>query len=110
MKIAIYGASDDCIEICGVIEDELGWYSRSPWRADIVSPEGDTLRVLAVYDRDGGWLVGAGPRDRDAPMPDWPLTIRPGRGADDDVVGALDDTAVLEVDAPDGSTLTAVAP
>lgn len=51
--VTIYGASDDLIEVEGVIREEFGHYDDDP--ALVTCSDGTALRV--VYDHDGIWRV-----------------------------------------------------
>lgn len=112
MKILIYGASDDlvCTDVGGEL-DEHQAYGANPWVGLLTAPNGDALAVHAWWHgREGLWHVGAGPApdvpggDEDGrPMPDWLVRVRRSSNAD----RAPSYSAVLEIDAPDGTRLTA---
>jgi hypothetical protein len=103
MKIRIYGASDDLIEVEGCEgADEFNTYERGPvmWRGDLRAPTGDAMRAYAPYD--GCWSIALGQANDDGPIPSWPITIAP---APDTSYSTM-----AEVDAPDGTVLENVWP
>lgn len=107
--ITIYGASDDLVEVKGCIGADEFYALGDPdnWHADLIAPDGPQLRVHAAYERTGSWSVGASPFDEDeAPFPAWPVTIR----AADAARREPPHSAVLEVDAPEGTRITNVHP
>lgn len=97
MKIAINGASDDLVELAvnGVPTEEFDAVKGS-YEFLLRAPDGDQVRVVAVYSRGGTWLVGAGPSEDDHnPMPDWGIRV----------VGCPDTkySGMLVLDVPDGT-------
>lgn len=64
--VMIYGASDDLVEVEGVIPgcDE---YSEAPGRFIVIGETGST-RVTIQYNEDGVWAVTLSPLDEDTPM------------------------------------------
>jgi hypothetical protein len=64
--VTIYGASDDLIEVEGVIPgcDE---YSEESARFIVIGEAGST-RVAVRYDENGVWAVTLSPLDEDTPM------------------------------------------
>lgn len=104
MMITIYGASDDCVEVegCGGA-DEFYADGDGRWHGDLVGPDpADQLRVWCWYDGYGGaWQVGAGQVIEDVTMASWPVSF--GQHASGY-------SAVLTIDAPDGTRLTNVKP
>lgn len=107
MKIRIYGASDDLIEVEGDgINDEFNSYEMGNgpgalmWCGDLRAPNGDIMRAYAVAD--GCWSIALGQADEDKPFPAWPVTI-----------AQHPDTrysTMAEIDAPDGTVLENVWP
>jgi hypothetical protein len=104
VKIRIYGASDDCIEVEGCEgADEFNSYEKGPvmWRGDLVAPNGRAaMRVYALYD--GCWSFAFGQISEDQPFAPWPVYI-----------GQREDTAYsveAQVDAWDGTVLQNVWP
>ncbi|MGI5223555.1 hypothetical protein [Actinoallomurus sp. CA-142502] len=77
MTIRIYGASDDAIELRGDIVEELYTYETGPvvWRGELRAPDGDTMRVHALFD--GCWAIAVGQVDEDTSLLAWPVTIAP---------------------------------
>ena len=103
MKIRIYGASDDCIEVEGCKgADEFNSYERGPvmWGGDLRAPNGEVMRAYAVLT--SCWSVALGQTTEDQPFPAWPVTV-----------AQHPDTAystMVEIDAPDGTELVNVWP
>lgn len=99
--ITIYGASDDLIEVEGCEgADEFNSYEHGPvmWRGDLIAPDGDALRVHALYG--GCWSVAVGQVDEDRPLPDWDIDVfQEGRYS-----------TGVKVDAPQGTRLVNVWP
>jgi len=83
--LRIYGASDDLVEIEGIVSDELGAYERARTITVGDTSGGVVVRVeYAVANRAGVWSVAFEPIDEDVPIP-WPISvklnaIRDGRG------------------------------
>lgn len=79
--IRIYGHSDDCIEIEGDVDEELGAYSRP--RCITVGGEDGGVEVWVEYapERTKGavWHFTIGLIDEDVPCP-WPIRIEPKHG------------------------------
>lgn len=99
--ITIYGASDDLIEVEGCDgADEFNSYERGPvmWRGDLIAPDGDAMRVHALYD--GCWSVAVGQVDEDKPLPDWDI----------DVFQEGHYSTGVKIDAPQGTRLANVWP
>jgi hypothetical protein len=102
MKIRIYGASDDLIEVEGCENaDEFNSYEKGPavWRGDLRAPNGEVMRAHAVFD--GCWSVALGQADEE-PMPTWPISIQQHR--------SITYSVMAEIDAPDGTVLENVWP
>jgi hypothetical protein len=103
--ITIYGASDDLVEVSGCEgADEFNVYGDGKllWRGDFVAPDDGKLRVYAIYD--GCWHFSVGQVDEGVPLPGWPLKIRQGG------IKEAPYSAVLEIDAPDGTRIRNVWP
>lgn len=103
MKITIYGASDDLVEVYGCDgADEFNTYERSAlmWHGDLRAPDGTAMRVNVLYDDGGCWSVAVGQVDEDTPFPAWPVVHRQE--------GSYSTAAV--VDAPEGTELVNVWP
>jgi hypothetical protein len=100
--ITIYGYSDDLVEVSGCKgADE---FNTNNFEADLApAGEGGQMTVYCRYERSGCWSVGIGLVDEDVPFPNWALSIRQGRREDEAVY-----TAVLEIDAPEGTRLVNV--
>jgi hypothetical protein len=98
--ITIYGASDDLVEVGGCKgADE---FSTDNFAADLIAPDDSQMSVFCWYDLSGCWAVGIGQTEEDHPLPGWPMKILQG-GA---YAYSPDYSAVLEIDAPDGTRLT----
>lgn len=109
MKIRIYGASDDLIEVEGCPGgDEFNSYQLGAdgapgalmWRGDFRAPSGNIMRAYAVLD--GCWSIALGQADDELHFPSWPVTIT-----------QHPDTTystMAEIDAPDGTVLENVWP
>jgi len=100
MKIRIYGASDDLIEVEGCTgADEFNSYEKgyAMWRGDLRAPDGQVMRAHAVLSNDGCWSIALGQADEDRPFPAWPVTIAQHR--------SLLYSTVAEIEAPDGTEL-----
>jgi hypothetical protein len=95
--ITIHGASDDLVEVDGCKgADEFG---ADDWSAELVAPDGGQMRVYCRFEDNGCWSVGVSQVDEDVPLPSWPLTItQQERGG----------SALLTIDAPEGTRLTNV--
>lgn len=101
MKIRIYGASDDLIEVEGCEgADEFNSYERGPvmWRGDLHAPDGDAMRAYALYD--GCWSIALGQVDEGKPLPDWDIEILQ--------IGRY--SSMAQIDAPEGTKLVDVWP
>lgn len=103
--IIIYGASDDLIEVSGCKgADEFGPDDKDAWHADLIAPDGGQMRVYARYERTGAWSVGAAQADEEVPFPAWPVKVRAA------VRTETRYSAVMEIDAPEGTRLTNIHP
>lgn len=103
MKIRIYGASDDLIEVEGCEgADEFNSYEDGPvmWRGDLRAPDGEAVRAHAVFD--GCWSIALGQRDEYDPFPTWPITVARHPN--------MTYSTMVEIDAPDGTVLENVWP
>jgi len=108
MKITICGHSDDLVEVEGCEgADEFSPGGSARWQGDLVAPgAAEQMRVHCWFDEDGCWQVGVGQTIEDCQLPPWPLTITQqphGRGAPGY-------SALLTIDAPEGTRLTNVKP
>ena len=106
--ITIYGASDDLVEVDGCTgADEFDVWSdkdRVKWRGDFIdSADDERLRVYAIYD--GCWHFSVGQTDADIPIAPWAVAIRQGL-----TPAESNYSAVLTIDAPDGTRLRNVLP
>lgn len=108
MRITIYGASDDLVEVAGCDgADEFGTYA-DRWQGDLIGPdESERMRVHCWYDDDGCWQVGLGQVDEDYQLPPWPATISQAPAMNPDNPGY---SALLTIDAPEGTRLVNVKP
>lgn len=100
MKISIYGASDDLVEVQGCEgADEFDTYNTNPspvaWRGDLRAPDGQAMRVEALYD--DVWRLAFGQVDEDTPLPEWPLTLRQHP--------EIPYSVLAVIDAPEGTAL-----
>lgn len=105
MKIRIYGASDDLIEVEGDgITDEFNSYEKghAMWRGDLRAPDGDVLRAHAVFSDDGCWSIALGQAYEATPLPTWPVTIARHP--------QMSYSTMVEIDAPQGTVLENVWP
>lgn len=97
-QLRVYGASDDCIEFEGAIDDEFDIGPGNVWAGEIFAPNGDCLVIVLSFG--GTWSVGVAPREEGAFLPTWPLTI--GNAT------ANDYSAMLTIEVPDGIKFRAV--
>lgn len=103
MRIRIYGASDNLIEVEGCEgADEFNTYEHGPvmWGGDLRAPDGEQMRAHVVFD--GCWSVALGQVDEDKPLPAWPVTIAQHR--------SLPYSVMAVIDAPEGTVLVNVWP
>jgi len=107
MKITIYGASDDLVEVEGCEGDgEFSPDSVDRWQGDLVAPgAAEQMRVHCWYD--GCWQVGLGQTIEDVQLPPWPVTITQAPAINPATPGY---SALLTIDAPEGTRLTNVKP
>jgi hypothetical protein len=104
MKIRIYGAGGDCIEVEGCAgADEFLSYERGPvmWRGDLRAPNGEVMRAYAVFN-DELWAIALGQAYEADPFPTWPVKTGQHR--------SLGYSTMVEIDAPDGTVLENVWP
>lgn len=103
--ISVYGAGPACVVVDGCVGDGE-FYTQEPsarrvkWRGDLVAPDGGALRVHALFD--GCWHFSAGSAGHAAPVASWGFTL--GQHP------TIPYSALLEVDAPDGTRLANVWP
>ena len=103
--ITIYCYSDDLVEVEGC--EGADEFSADRWTADLVAPGGtEQMRVHCWYDDDGCWQVGVGQTIEDVQMPPWPITVTQQTRRD----GEPGYSALLSIDAPEGTRLTNVKP
>lgn len=103
MKIRIYGASDDLIEVEGCEgADEFNSYQQGlvMWHGELRAPNGEVIKAFALYD--GCWSIALGQAAEDQPFPEWPVKVRQHT--------SLDYSVMVEIDAPDGTALENVWP
>ncbi|WP_051637737.1 hypothetical protein [Rhodococcus sp. UNC363MFTsu5.1] len=98
-EVTIYGASDDCVEFEGAINDEF--YAHGPWVGRLVAPDGDELIVRAEFCKpgtDAEWTLSV---ENSGTWPSWPIrfTERPDRDSDPAIV----------IDIPDGTRIVEVS-
>ena len=105
MKITICGASDDLVEV--TVGDHADEFNADDWTATLTAPDGTAMQVRCWYDDNGCWLVGIGQVDEEHQLPGWPVTITQAPAMNPDNPGY---SALLTIDAPDGTDLTAVQP
>ena len=99
--ITIYGGSDDCIDVAGCegADEFLSYETHSMWRGDLIAPDGSQMRVHALYD--GCWHLAVGQVDEGIQLPAWPTAITQHESGY---------SALLAIDAPEGTRLTNVWP
>lgn len=109
MKITIYGASDDLVEVEGCEgADEFYVYGDGRWQGDLAPPgEVEQMRVHCWYSDDGCWQVGVGQVIEDHQLPAWPVTITQAPAMNPANPGY---SALLSIDAPEGTRLVNVKP
>jgi hypothetical protein len=74
--LKIYGASDDLVEIEGIVSEELGAYDK-PRVVTVGDRETGGCVVVAEYaveNRAGVWSMSVSQIDEDVPIP-WPVSI-----------------------------------
>ena len=104
--ITIYGASDDLVEVAGC--EGAGEFNCDRWQGDLAPPgEVEQMRVHCWYDEDGCWQVGVGQVIEDNPLPGWPITITQAPAMNPANPGY---SALLSIDAPEGTRLVNVKP
>jgi hypothetical protein len=104
--ITIYGASDDLVEVGGC--EGADEFSADRWQGDLVAPGGtEQMRVHCWYDEDGCWQVGVGQVLEDCQLPAWPISITQAPAMNPDNPGY---SALLSIDAPEGTRLENVKP
>jgi hypothetical protein len=103
--ITIYGGSDDLVEVEGC--EGADEFNSDRWQGDLIGPDGtdQQMRVHCWYDDDGCWQVGVGQVIEDVQLPAWPITITQAPAMNPDNPGY---SALLTIDAPDGTRLTNV--
>jgi hypothetical protein len=100
--IRIYGASDDLVEVDADVRDEFN-LGRDGTRLRLTAPDGQSLDVVAQFCPPGDarldWTLAVEAHDS---YPSWPVrfTERPDYEGD----------PAVEVDAPEGTTVTDVTP
>jgi hypothetical protein len=106
--ITIYGASDDLVEAGGCKgAGEFNPGSSDRWQGDLIAPDGAQMQVHCWYDESGCWQVGVGQTDEDYQLPPWPITITQAPAMNPDNPGY---SALLSIDAPEGTELVNVKP
>jgi hypothetical protein len=102
--ITFSGGSDDIVAVTTPDQaEEYYTYEKGPimWRADVIGPEpGQVVRVTALLLET--WHLAAGQLSEDNPLPDWAMRII----QDPDTSYS----ALLEIDAPEGSTIANIWP
>lgn len=105
MPITVYGASDDLVEVDGCEgADEFNVYG-DHWQGDLMLSVAEQMRVHCWYDDDGCWQVGVGQVIEDVQLPAWPVTITQKAGHSGPGYSAL-----LTIDAPEGTKLVNIKP
>lgn len=99
MKITIYGASDDLVEVAGC--EGADEFNSDDWTGDLIAPDGSQMRVYVRYEI-GHWSVGVSQVDEEFQLPGWPVTITQAPAMNPDNPGY---SALLTIDAPDGTRL-----
>lgn len=108
--IEIYGASDDLVEVEGCEgADEFAVDDEDRWQGDLIGPGGadQQMRVHCWYDNDGCWQVGVGQVIEDVQLPAWPIAITQAPARTPGLPGY---SALLSIDAPEGTRLANVKP
>lgn len=74
--LIIYGASDDIIEIEGVVREEYPLPEGNEGRIRIVAPDGGTLDVVLTFGMDHGldWKIRV---ETVTAWPSWPIRFHP---------------------------------
>lgn len=80
MAVTFYGSSDDLIEVAG-ISGAAEFYAGSPDKDiaasfEVKAPNGDGLRVHAIYDDKGVWSFAVAQLDDSVELPSWPVEIQ----------------------------------
>jgi hypothetical protein len=100
MKITVYGASDDLVEVAGC--DGADEFGSDDWQGDLTAPDGSQMRVYCQYRVNGTWSVGVGQVDEELQLPGWPVVVQQAAAMNPDNPGY---SALLAIDAPDGTRL-----
>lgn len=91
--LRFWGHSDDCFEIDGAIQDEIGASGRGV-NLRLTSPlTNDRLRIHGIYAPGNGatWVFGVGLVEEDDRLPPWPIRFVPEHAY----------SLALEIDVPD---------
>lgn len=101
MRILIYGANDDLVEIDGDLQEEFYLPGSSETDVVLTAPDGTSMSVEAGFCtvNPDGWHVRV--TSTRANMPSWPMRFVPRPDGDPE-----DADPALEVTAPDGTTVT----
>ena len=113
MNITICGGGAELVEVDGC--EGADEFCTDRWQGDLLAPSGparaatypEQLRVHCWYDDDGCWQVGVGQTIEDCPLPPWPITITQAPAMNPAKPGY---SALLTIDAPDGTRLVNVKP
>jgi hypothetical protein len=68
-ELIISGASDDLVEIEGVLREEFDVPSSETINLLIVTPDANQAKVRVSYTRNGVWEIGYAPVDEDVSAP-----------------------------------------
>ncbi len=97
-KVTIFGASDDLIEIDGILGADEFSKPRGAWTGILEAPNGETALVYVDYRRGGTWTVALGQYEEDYALPEWPQHYET-----DFDLSTYSVKATIEV--PDGTTI-----
>lgn len=100
MKITVYGASDDLVEVARC--DGADEFNSDDWMGDLIAPDGSPMRLYARYEVTGCWSVGVSQVTEEFQLPGWPVTITQAPAMNPDNPGY---SVLLTVDAPEGTRL-----
>lgn len=101
MRVLVYGASDDLVEIDGDLQEEFYLPGGDETEVVLTAPDGTSMAVEVGFctANPDGWHLRVTSTAGSAPS--WPMRWVPRPGGDPD-----EDDPALEVVAPDGTTVT----
>lgn len=99
--LRIYGASDDLVELEGIVDQELGCYGVAKIRVGTDEGGVDVLMAYAPFRGGGGtWAAMLAPLDEGVPIP-WPVAIKHRERR-----GEVEYSVVVEIDCPTGTPVS----